>query len=92
MRIENEDEQNQRQAEIDGVRRILHETLAKNAKAHHEIEDVKNDLVNVGNGEANERMRKELEAIRERLARIKTLIEPPVSDRPDKTDDRKEQR
>ena len=72
------------QSEVTAVRRILHETLAKNAKAHHDIEEAKTDLSALASGINNDLMRKELEAIRERLANIKTLIEPPKSDRPEK--------
>lgn len=76
---------NDEQSEATAVRRILHETLAKNAKAHNEIEEVKTDLNTLTSGVNNELMRKELEGIRERLAGIKTLIEPPTSDRGEKT-------
>lgn len=69
------------QSETEAVRRILHETLVKNAKAHTDLESVKMDLQAAANGIDNTHLRAELEKIRERCASIKTLIAPPTSDR-----------
>ena len=64
------------QDEVTALRQKLQETLVRNTKATEEIESVKGTLQDAEHGVDNERLRRELEGIRGRLANIKTLLTP----------------